>query len=84
MNKTHLITAWSGDHKDESPLCGADKYDENVWGFRTENREFVTCEKCLEAAPRKRKGKKAAQPSLDSEEGLTAEGARAEAAEDYS
>jgi hypothetical protein len=49
MMTTHLVAGWSGAHEDETPLCGADKYAEDVWSYRTENPEYVTCQKCLRA-----------------------------------
>jgi hypothetical protein len=49
-NPTHLITAWDGTRESEAPICGADTYDANVWSHRTEDRAFVTCERCLKAS----------------------------------
>ena len=46
-NPTHLITAWDGTRESEAPLCGADAYSAYVWSYRTEDRAFATCEKCL-------------------------------------
>lgn len=44
---THLIKAWTGNTKDEAPICGADKNDAAVWGYRTIYPAAVTCPACL-------------------------------------
>lgn len=46
-NRIHEISAWSSDPVDESPICGADKNDPEVWGHRTVYTNHVTCDKCL-------------------------------------
>lgn len=43
----HLITRWSGNAADETPLCGMDRWDVFVWGYRTADRNFATCRECL-------------------------------------
>lgn len=48
----HEVSAWTGKSEDESPLCGADKNDAAVWGYRTVETEKVTCPKCLELRER--------------------------------
>jgi hypothetical protein len=44
----HFIRRWSGNVADESPICGADKWDPAVWGNRTQYPRHVTCERCRE------------------------------------
>lgn len=55
LMKIHLIKAWSGDPKDETPLCGADKWAPAVWSDRTIYAHRVTCEEC-KAAQKERPG----------------------------
>ena len=45
----HRITRWSGEEKDETPLCGAAP---DVWGNRTVFPETATCETCQSIASR--------------------------------
>ena len=42
----HLITRWTGRPTDETPLCGADPDDRNVWNLRTEYLSSATCPTC--------------------------------------
>lgn len=42
----HYIKWWSGDLADESPVCGANRMDSTVWGYRTQYVRHVTCEEC--------------------------------------
>lgn len=43
----HEISAWTGKPEDESPLCGLDKDNPHVWGYRTVETGMVTCQECL-------------------------------------
>lgn len=43
----HYIRAWSGEVRDESPVCGADKNAPDVWGNRTAYPKYVTCDGCV-------------------------------------
>jgi len=42
----HAVRAWSEDVNDETPLCGADKNDPQVWNKRTIYHVWVTCADC--------------------------------------
>ena len=44
----HYVRAWSGDEKDEEPVCGANKHAPDVWGHRTNYVHTVTCDRCRE------------------------------------
>lgn len=43
----HEISAWTGEPQDESPICGADKWDPSVWSHRTVYTSHVTCPNCI-------------------------------------
>lgn len=47
LHPVHEIAAWSGDVDDESPLCGLDKDNPHVWGYRTVYTNHVTCPSCI-------------------------------------
>jgi hypothetical protein len=47
LQPVHEISAWTGNPEDETPICGADKNDPNVWGRRTVYTGYVTCDGCI-------------------------------------
>jgi len=43
----HEIEAWSGREQEETPLCGMDRHNPHVWGYRTTYTSQVTCPACI-------------------------------------